>query len=78
MRVVRAGAGFRVKLDAEHGPVAQCHAFQRAIVQADVRDLDVAGQRVNVHNIVVVLRGDPGLPAAQVFDRVIAAVMPEL
>lgn len=56
--VVRAGGSLRVVLDAHCLLRAAQHAGARAIVQVDVRDLDVRRQLVRVHRVVVVLCAD--------------------
>src|SRR5215470_14501577 len=42
MRIVRAGRGFGVVLDAEQRQVSVAHAFERVVVQVDMRQLDFA------------------------------------
>ena len=39
--IVRAGGGFRVVLDAEDGLRRVTHAFDGAVVEVQVRDLDI-------------------------------------
>ena len=40
VRIVRAGRGLRMILHAEHGMAAMAEAFQRFVVQIDVRDFE--------------------------------------
>jgi hypothetical protein len=42
---MRAGGGLGMVLDAVHRRLAVAHAFDGAVVEVDVRDLDVAGRR---------------------------------
>src|ERR1700686_57731 len=54
-------------------------AFERLIVEVDVRQLDFAlGQRVGIDSKVMVVRRDLDLPRLQLLYRMIAAVVPKL
>ena len=41
VRIVRAGRGFGMILHAEHRLAAMTEAFERLVVQIDVRDFDI-------------------------------------
>ena len=65
-------------LDAEDGQVLVPHAFERLIVQVDVRQLDVAGKGLWVDGEPVVLSRDLDLAGPFVPDGVIGARCPNL
>ena len=68
MRVVRAGSGFGVILHAEQRQRAMAQAFQRVVVQVDVRQLDFALlQRVRIDGEVVIVRRDLDLAGGHCF-----------
>ena len=78
-RVVRAGGGLGVVLHGQDRLAAVAEAFQRLVVEVDVRELDVVlAERVGVDGEAVVLRGDLDPAAAQVLDRMVAAAVAEL
>ena len=52
------GRSFGVILDAEDRPTAVPHAFQRAVVEVDVRRLEIARQFIETDGEAVVLRGN--------------------
>src|SRR5262249_59435163 len=52
--VVWARRRFRMVLHAEHRPLAMTQAFDRLVVQVDVRDLDVGRQRRRLDGEAVV------------------------
>ncbi len=64
-------------LEAERRAVGAREALQRAVEQRDVGDAAVGRQRVGVDREAVVLRGDHDLPAVEVLDRVVGAVVSE-
>ena len=76
--VVGAGAGLRMILHTENGPVGEPHPLQRAVIQIEMRDLHVGGQRLLVDRVVVVLRRDLDVRTVHVADRLVAAMMAEL
>src|SRR5437868_6808217 len=76
-RVVRTGTRFRVVLHAERPQVGRGNAFDVAVVEVDVRDLDAVRQRVAVDRVVVVLARDLDAARRQMAHRMVAAVMPE-
>src|SRR5882757_6190246 len=58
-RVVWAGRGFGVILDAEHGMIAQAESFERLIVEIDVSDFGFGWvERIGIDGEAVVVRGD--------------------
>ena len=76
--VVRSGRGLGMILHAEERQRAVAHAFVGVIVQIDVRDFDVARrERFGIHAEAVVLRRDFDFLRAQIFHRMIRAVMAE-
>ena len=78
MRVVWAGSGFGVVLDAEQRQCFVAQAFQSLIVKVNVGQFDFVGvDRVGIDGEVVVVGRDLDLAGGVVADRVIAAVMPE-
>ena len=78
-RIVRAGGGFGVVLDAEQGHVFVAHAFVGVVVEVDVGDFDVArGQRFRIDAEAVILGGDFHFFGEQVLNGMIRAVMAEL
>src|SRR5579885_795886 len=56
--IVRAGGRLGVVLDAEQRPAAVAHPLQGAVVQVDVRRLQIGGQGVGGNREAVVLRRD--------------------
>ena len=51
------------------------HAFHRAIIEIDVRDLDIRRQAGRIDGKTVVLAGDADFAAAQILDRLVAAAV---
>ena len=78
IRVVRARARLRVVLDAQRRLVLHDQARASAVVEVDVRDLDVGRQRGRVDGEVVVLGRDLDAARGLVADRVVASVVAEL
>ena len=74
-RVVRTRRGFGVILDAKDWQFFVPHSFDCAVVQIYVRDLDVFRQRIRIDSEPVILRGDRDLAVAQIFHRLIRAMM---
>ena len=59
MRVVGAGRGFRVILHAEQRQISVAQAFERVVVEIDVREFDFAlRQRIGIDGEVVIVGGD--------------------
>jgi hypothetical protein len=77
-RVVRAGGGLRVILNAQHRGLSVAHAFDGAIIEVDVGDLNIARKARWIDRKTVILAGDGHLAVAQVFDGLVAAAMAEL
>ena len=79
LRIVGAGRGLGMILDAEQGQRAMAHALVGLVVEIEVRDLDVGGrERFRVHDEAVVLGGDFDFFGEKVLHRVIRAVVAEL
>src|SRR4051794_10752348 len=82
-RVVRAGPGLGVVLDAAGRDVEQADALDRAVVEVDVRELglaEVALQALtglSTHREPVVLRGDGDPSRAQVLHGVVGPAVAE-
>ena len=76
--ILRAGAGFRVALEAEHGFVGQLDALQGAVEQGFVGNSCVGGQGVGIDGEAVVLAGDDDFAAVQVLHGVVRAVVAEV
>ena len=75
---MRAGGGFGMVLDAEDGVVAMAEAFERLVVQIDVRDVDlVEVERVGVDREAVIVRRDLDLLRELVAHRMVGAAMSE-
>ena len=53
-------------------------AFNRAIVQIDMRDFQIVAQRIGHDRDVVVLRCNFNRVGQQIFDRMVAAMMTEM
>ena len=65
-------------LHAEHRVIPQTEAFERLVVQIDVREFDLAGiERIRVNGEPVIVRSDLDLTSRHVLDRLIAAAMSE-
>lgn len=79
MGIVGAGARFWVILDGKHRELLVTQAFQRLVVQVDVRELHrFSGEGICVHGEPMVLGGDFDFPCGQIFDRVIRSAVTEL
>src|ERR1019366_2138884 len=79
VRIVRAGRGFGVVLEAEEGLLAVAEAFEVLVVQIDVGDFDVVEiERVRVHGEAVIVRGDLDAAGDLIADGVVGAAMSEL
>ncbi len=66
IRVVRAGRRLGMILHAESRQRTMRHAFDRLVVQIDVRDVDVVEiQAVGIHREAVILRRDLDLVALE-------------
>lgn len=65
-------------LHSESGDVFAADAFDRLIVQVDVRDLDALGQRVRLQGEAVILRGDLDAAGVAMQDRLIGSAMSKL
>src|SRR3954465_14250592 len=82
-RVVRAGTGLGVVLDAARRHVEQPDALHRAVVEVDVRQL--RGARLGLDPLpgltpegeAVILRGDRDPARAQVLDGMVGAAVAE-
>src|ERR1035441_5283903 len=76
MRIMRPGRGFRVILHAEQRQIPMPQAFERLVVQINVRQLNFAvGQRVWIDGEVMVVRRDLDLSGLQLLHRMILAVI---
>src|SRR5512139_852663 len=76
--VVRAGAGFRVALEAECWNVGAGDTLQRTNEQRDMGAANIGGQRRRVHRESMVLARDRHPPAVEVLDRMVGAVVAKL
>src|SRR5262249_12981823 len=76
--VVRAGRCFRVVLDAEDGVLLVAHALEGAVVEVDVRRLDVGGEGGGGGGENVVLGRDLDAAGGAVEDGLVGAAMAEL
>ena len=76
--ILRAGAGFGVALEAEHGLVGQLDALQSVVEQGFVGNPCVSGQGVGIDGEAVVLAGDDDFAAVQVLHGVVCAVVAEV
>ena len=77
-RVVRAGTGFRMSLEAERRLVSAMHALQAAIEQGLVRDAQSVRQARLVNREAVILAGDQHRAVFNVLHRMVGAVMAKL
>ena len=76
--ILRAGAGFGVALEAEHGFVGQLDALQGIVKQGFVGNPCVGGQGVGIDGEAVVLAGDDDFAAVQILHGVVCAVVAEV
>src|SRR3954452_18617312 len=82
-RVVRAGPGLRVVLDAACGDVEQADALARAVVEVDVRQFGLAEIRLQalpglaLHGEAVVLGGDRDPAGPEVLYRMVGPPVAE-
>src|SRR6266705_7205713 len=75
---MRARRRFGMILNAERGKNTVCKAFNGVVVQIDVSNVDfVHVQTFRVDSETVILRGNFHLPALDVQDRMISAMMPK-
>ena len=76
---MRAGRAFGVILHAERGQFGVPQAFDRLVVEVDVRDAHGAlRQAVRVHGEPVILRGDFDAPGRFAAHRLVGAPVTEL
>src|SRR5438477_11132807 len=78
-RVVRTGSSLRMVLDPEDGQFPMAKAFDRTVIQVDVRHLEVACTLdqavVPLHGKPVVLRGNQDSAGIDLFHWMIPAAM---
>ena len=74
---MRAGRGFGVILHAENRQFAMAHAFDRAVIQIDMRHFDLGRERIRIDRKSVILRRDRHSSGFQIFNRLVAAAMSE-
>ena len=78
MGIVRPRRSLRMILHTEQRQVAVTQAFERLIIQINVRELDFGlRQRVGIDGEIVVMRGDLDFAGVELLDRMIAAVVSE-
>jgi len=78
MRIVRAGGGFGVILNAEERQSFVAQAFVGVVVEIEVRDFDFAGgERVRVDAEAVILRSNFDFLREQILNGMIGAVVAE-
>jgi len=76
---VRARCSFRMILHAEQRQRLVAQAFQRLIIQVNVRELDLVGvDGIRIDGKVVIVRRDLNLARRIVAHRVVAAMVPKL
>jgi hypothetical protein len=76
--IMRPGGGLGMVLNAEDGFAAMTHAFERAVVQIDMRGFQVSGQGVEMNGKPMILSGNLHLAGALIDDRLIDAPMAKL
>ena len=76
--IERARSGFRMVLHGERRQRLVANAFNRAVVQIDMRDFQIVAQRIGHDGKVVVLRCDFYRVGQQIFDRMVATMMTEM
>ncbi len=72
-----AGVGFGVPLHAPDGPRQVGDALHRAVVQVGVRHAEAGRDRLAVHDVAVVLRGDGNAPGVEFEHRLVHAAVAE-
>ena len=72
------GAALGMVLHRKRGQRLVAHAFDRRVVEIDVRDFQAVRHGLGDHREVVVLAGDLHMARLQVLDRVVAAMVAEL
>ena len=78
MRVVGAGTGFWVVLDAEQRQISMAQAFERRVVEVHVRQLDFGlRKRIGIDGEVVIVRSDLDLAGCQLLHGMISAMVAE-
>src|SRR5579862_6899227 len=78
MRIVRAGRGLGMILHAEDGLAAMAEAFERLVVQVDVREIHfVLVERIRIDGEAVIVGSDFDLLSDLVQHRMIGAAMAE-
>ena len=77
-RVVRAGAGFRMALEAERRLISASHPLQAAIEQGLVGDAQSVRQARLVNRESMVLAGDQHCAVFNILHRMVGAVMAKL
>src|SRR5437870_8962674 len=77
--VPRPGARLGMVLHGEDRELPVGHAFERAVVEIQVRDFELGtGERVRVDRESVVLRCDVDASAPKILDRLVASPVSEL
>lgn len=74
---MRAGSGFGVVLNAHNGLQTMTQAFDGAVIEINMGNLDTGWQGVGVNGKTVVLRGDTHPTGREIFDRLIPSPVAE-
>src|SRR6185437_7691549 len=78
MRIVWAGARFRVVLHAKQRQIPVPQAFERVVIQINVGEFNFTlRKRIGIHGKVMVVRGDFNLSGVQLLHWMISAVVAE-
>ena len=75
--VVWSGRCFRMKLHRKHGQFPMPHAFNRMVIEVDVRGLERIRHSAGINGETVVFGGDVYPLGLQVADGLIAPMMPK-
>ena len=79
MRIMRTRRSLRMVLHTKQRQIPVPHAFQRVVVQINVRQFDFTlRQRIRIDGEIMVVRRDLDLPRVQLLHRMISAVMSKL
>ena len=75
--IVRPGRSFGMILNRDYGQSLVAHAFDTAVVEVYMCDLHLGRKTISLDRKAVIVRSNFDSSMLQVFDRLVAAPMPE-
>src|SRR3954454_9749915 len=74
-RVMRSRCGFGMILHTKNRQFLVAHSFDGSVIQIDMSEFDLCGQRFWIHRKPVILGSDRNLAALKILDRLIRPTM---